>query len=45
MSGKYTVTTLNVKGLRQPNKRKCIFQYLKTKHRHMSSTRSAYRHE
>ena len=31
MSGKYTVTTLNVKGLRQPNKRKCIFHYLKTK--------------
>ena len=31
MAGKYTITTLNVNGLRQPNKRKCIFQYLKTK--------------
>ena len=31
MAGKYTITTLNVKGLRQSNKRKCIFQYLKTK--------------
>ena len=31
MLGKYVFSTLNCKGLRQDNKRRCIFQFLKTK--------------
>ena len=31
MAGKYTITTLNCKGLRQSAKRRCMFQFLKTK--------------